>query len=295
MSENKRYYWLKLNEGFFEDDTISWIEEQENGKAYCLFYLKLCLKSLKTDGLLIRNVGELLIPYDAKKLAEMTNTDIDTVMVAMELFKRIGLIQIGDTGEIFLPQLAELVGSETDSARAMRARRTREKLSDHNVSKMLSQCSEMLREKELEINIDIEQEKDTDIEKERETTTGTEEELDFTTVLCGQIMTTAEEMGKAADYIGRAVRQFWKRDAAEDDVERGFAKCCTMSRQYEQDIGMFDEDKGLMLTCAMSLAAEKGERACNWYYVYAIYANWERLGLHDICAVNQHELERSQR
>ena len=31
---NKKYYWLKLKEDFFEEDTISWIEEQENGKEY---------------------------------------------------------------------------------------------------------------------------------------------------------------------------------------------------------------------------------------------------------------------
>ncbi|MCU9815866.1 phage replisome organizer N-terminal domain-containing protein [Paraclostridium sp. AKS73] len=86
---NKKYYWLKLKEDFFEEDAISWIEEQENGKDYCLFYLKLCLKSLKTNGLLIRNVGSMLVPYDIKTLARVTNTEPDTVRVAMELFKKL--------------------------------------------------------------------------------------------------------------------------------------------------------------------------------------------------------------
>ena len=53
---NKKYFWLKLKEDFFEEDTISWIEEQQNGKEYSLFYLKLCLKSLKTNGILFGNV-----------------------------------------------------------------------------------------------------------------------------------------------------------------------------------------------------------------------------------------------
>ena len=64
MSESKKYYWLKLKSDFFDDDTIKFIEEQENGIKYSNFYLKLCLKSLKTDGKLIRLVGETLIPYD---------------------------------------------------------------------------------------------------------------------------------------------------------------------------------------------------------------------------------------
>ena len=64
---SKKYYWLKLKEDFFEQDAIDWLEEQEKGKEYCLFYLKLCLKSLRTNGILIRTVGQLLVPYDAKK------------------------------------------------------------------------------------------------------------------------------------------------------------------------------------------------------------------------------------
>ena len=32
MAETKRYYWIKLKEDFFQDDAISWIEEQKDGK-----------------------------------------------------------------------------------------------------------------------------------------------------------------------------------------------------------------------------------------------------------------------
>ena len=164
---NKRYYWLKLKEDFFEEDTISWIEDQPNGKEYSLFYLKLCLKSLKTDGILVRNVGEMLIPYDTKTLSKITNTDIDTVMVAMELFKSIGLIQIFDNGEIFLTQLKNMVGSETDKAELMRKKRAKDKLieSKHNgngniVTKELPNCyTEKEKEKEKEKELDLEKER----------------------------------------------------------------------------------------------------------------------------------------
>lgn len=119
----RRYYWLKLKEDFFDDDTIAWIEEQENGKEYCLFYLKLCLKALKTNGALIRCVGDVVIPYDIKKLAEITHTDFDTAMVAVKLFERIGLVQTLENGELFLSKLNELVGSETNKAALMRRKR----------------------------------------------------------------------------------------------------------------------------------------------------------------------------
>lgn len=124
--QKKRYYWLKLKEDFFEEDTIEWLEEQPNGKEYCLFYLKLCLKSLKTEGLLVRNVGNMMIPYDPESLAKLTNSSADTVKVAMDLFQKIGLIQMLDDGEIYINQLNELVGSETEAAKQKRLQRAKD-------------------------------------------------------------------------------------------------------------------------------------------------------------------------
>ena len=149
--QKKRYYWLKLKEDFFEEDTIEWLEEQPNGKEYCLFYLKLCLKSLKTEGLLVRNVGNLMIPYDPESLARLTNSNADTVKVAMDLFNKIGLIKILDGGEIFMNQLSELVGSETESARQKRIQRARED-NVHALSGKGRLEKELEKEKELEID-----------------------------------------------------------------------------------------------------------------------------------------------
>lgn len=154
--QKKRYYWLKLKENFFEEDTIEWLEEQPNGKEYCLFYLKLCLKSLKTEGMLVRNVGNMMIPYDPESLAKLTNSSADTVKVAMDLFHKIGLIQIMDGGEIYLSQLNELVGSETEYAIQKRLQRVKE----DNVQKLSGKCRlEIELEKELEKELDIDKEK----------------------------------------------------------------------------------------------------------------------------------------
>ena len=158
---NKKYYWLKLKEDFFEEDAISWIEEQEKGKEYCLFYLKLCLKSLKTNGLLIRNVGSMLVPYDAKTLAKVTSTDIDTVKVAMDIFTKIGLVQILENGEIFISQLQSMVGSETKWAEKKRLQRQKR----DNVLMLSGQCP---IEIEKDIDIEKEIEKDIDIHKDKE-------------------------------------------------------------------------------------------------------------------------------
>lgn len=156
MSESKKYYWLKLKSDFFDDDTIKFIEEQENGIKYSNFYLKLCLKSLKTDGKLIRLVGETLIPYDINSLSKLTGVEFDTVRSAMQLFESIGLIKVLESGEIYLSQIDELIGSETDKAQMMRRLRAERKLDGNNVTQMLP-------EKEIDIEKEKEIKKETDV------------------------------------------------------------------------------------------------------------------------------------
>lgn len=142
-NDSQRFYWLKLKEDFFDDEAIEWLEEQENGSMYALFYLKLCLKALKNDGMLIRHVGTMLIPYDTAKLAEITRTNKDTVIVALELMKKIGLVEIRDDGAIYMAKLGEMVGSETKAAARMRKmREERKKLAGrNNVTPLLQTCA----------------------------------------------------------------------------------------------------------------------------------------------------------
>ncbi len=116
-NKETKFFWLQLKEDFFEEDAIQWLEEQKpNGRDYAYFYLKLCLKSLRTNGILMRNVGEILIPYDNRKLAELTRMDFDTITVAMELLKRIGLVKVLENGEIYCTQIANMIGEKSIGA-----------------------------------------------------------------------------------------------------------------------------------------------------------------------------------
>lgn len=122
--QNKRYYWLKLKNDFFEGDEINWLEEQENGAVYILFYLKLCLRSLRSDGVLMRRVGKIEIPYDTKKLAEITGTPLPAAETAMALLTSAGLVEVQENGALFMPQMEDMTGSETERAAIMRKYRT---------------------------------------------------------------------------------------------------------------------------------------------------------------------------
>ena len=169
MSKPKTYYWLKLKDGFFDDDTIAFIEEQENGIAYSNFYLKLSLKAIKTEGRLMRLVGNTMIPYDIKSIAKLTNVPVDTVAVAMRLFEQIGLVERLETGEIYISQINEMIGKETDKAALMRRKRAESKLLGNNVTPALPDVTKPLPECYTEIEIrDRDKRLEIDIEKERE-------------------------------------------------------------------------------------------------------------------------------
>lgn len=124
-SDKKRYYWLKLPIDFFDSDAIKWIEEQDNGILYSNFYLKLLLKSVNDNGILIRRVGDMLIPYDIPHLAELTGVNIDTVAVALKFLAKAKLICFVE-GELHMVELPSMVGSETLGAKKKRDYRIRQ-------------------------------------------------------------------------------------------------------------------------------------------------------------------------
>ena len=132
MSEAKRFYWLKLDRNFFKRHDIRIIEALDNGKGkeYVLFYLKLLVESIDHDGALRFSQA---IPYDEQMLSVVTNTDLEIVGQAIEIFKRYGLMEIEEDGTIFMTGLPNMVGSEADST--ARVRKYRE-----NIKKAL-QCN----------------------------------------------------------------------------------------------------------------------------------------------------------
>lgn len=186
--QNKRYYWLKLKNDFFEGDEINWLEEQENGAVYILFYLKLCLRSLRSDGVLMRRVGKMEIPYDTKKLAEITGTPLPAAETAMALLTSAGLVEVQENGALFMPQMEDMTGSETERAAIMRKYRTpktekenhsedsdREievQSSNHNVITMLPEPNHnvitSLPETDHIVDTEIEKELESELESETE-------------------------------------------------------------------------------------------------------------------------------
>ena len=129
MAESKKFWYIQLNVNFFDDDRIDWLCEQNNGYAYVVLYLKLCLKTANNNGILTRQIGDMIIPYNVDKIAEVTNINVDIVRVALELYKRIGLVYEADENCNFmrLPEVPGMVGYTTQAAIEKAKQRERKK------------------------------------------------------------------------------------------------------------------------------------------------------------------------
>ena len=87
MSDNRKYYYLKLKESYFDDDAIVLLESMPDGILYSNILLKLYLKSLKNGGKLQLDEN---IPYTAQMIATLTRQQVGTVERAFAVMSELG-------------------------------------------------------------------------------------------------------------------------------------------------------------------------------------------------------------
>lgn len=124
MATGKRYYWIKLKDSFMTSDAVDFLMSQPDGANYVILYQILCLKTINTGGKLERHIGEIIIPYDEAKIQRDAKWfSIDTVRVALNLYKNLGLVYEDQNGTLTLSDYGNIVGSETDWAAQKKAQR----------------------------------------------------------------------------------------------------------------------------------------------------------------------------
>lgn len=162
MSDNKKYYYLRLKDNFFDSDELKILESMKDGYLYSNILLKLYLRSLKNDGKLVVNDR---IPYNAEMLASVTGHQVGTIKQALSMFKELGLIEILENGAIYMLDIQNFIGK--GSTEADRQRLYDRRISDERKQKKLTQSrnlEEILEKSTQEIEIELE--KDIEIEKE---------------------------------------------------------------------------------------------------------------------------------
>ena len=163
MSDNRKYYYLKLKENYFDDDSIVLLESMQDGVLYSNILLKLYLKSLKHGGRLQLDED---IPYTAQMIATITRQQIGTVERALQIFLKLGLVEVLDSGTFYMSNIELLIGQSSTEAERKRAARLQNKAlsAPRTNGGHLSD----IRPPETEIEL----EKEIEIEKEREGETG---------------------------------------------------------------------------------------------------------------------------
>ena len=149
----KRYYWLKLQDGFFTSKRIKKLRKLAGGDTFTIIYLKMQLLAMKTDGFL-KWTG--LEDDFASELALDLDEDPENVKVTLAYLISCGLVETSDNISFYLPWAVENTGSETAAAKRMRDMRER-----NNVTPMLRDSyGEKEIEKEKELEIELEKDKD---------------------------------------------------------------------------------------------------------------------------------------
>lgn len=145
MATGKRYYWIKLKTSFMTSDAVDFLMGEKDGANYVVLYQMLCLKTINTGGKLERQIGEIIVPYDEAKIQRDCKWfSIDTIHVALNLYKKLGLIYVDNNGVLCLTGHADLIGSETDYAGQKRQQRlgkeTFQSLPEAGVDNTMDNC-----------------------------------------------------------------------------------------------------------------------------------------------------------
>ena len=186
MAENKKYYYLKLKDTFFDSEEMKILESMDNGILYQNLYLKICLISLKSNGALL---FKDMIPYNLDMIATITRINKDVVRTGLNVFKQLGLITIADNETIYMSDIQTLIGkASTESDRVSKYKKKldtikiEEEASNNFVENYKNDCSNFVEEQEENCNNSVEKlqknyglvtpereiEKELELEKERE-------------------------------------------------------------------------------------------------------------------------------
>lgn len=154
----KRFFWLKLRETFFNETYIKAMRTFKNGDSLVLTYLEMALYSLKSNGVIER--GELT-PSLADEISIAINEPVVRVKKTIEMLTKARVAEL-DGDRLYLTEMMKLMGSESTSAERMRRLRTRK-------SEELppSQCDTALTSpvtKSVTTEIELEKEKESEID-----------------------------------------------------------------------------------------------------------------------------------
>ena len=152
MADNKKYYYLKLKDNFYDSEQLIILQNMQDGYLYSDILMKLYLRSLKNEGKLMFNN---MIPYTPQVLAQVVRHQVGTVEKALKIFQDLGLIEILDNGAIYMMDIQNFIGKSSTEADRIRNFRKQIAIENKDFVQMYNKSTpEIEIEKEIELEID---------------------------------------------------------------------------------------------------------------------------------------------
>ena len=118
----KRYYWLKLKETFFEEMYIKALRRQPQGDSLVIAYLKMQLRTLKTNG--VFTYGGFL-PDSAAELALAIDEPEEIVKTTLEALIKFGVVERASNKDLLMIEMQKCIGSESSSTQRVKKMRAK--------------------------------------------------------------------------------------------------------------------------------------------------------------------------
>lgn len=154
MGDNKRYYWLKLKDDFFDRRKMKKLRKVAGGDTYTIIYLKLQLLSINNEGVIEFEGTDEDIYH---QLALDIDEEIDDIKMTLAFCNANDLIEYVND-DVFLNEVPALIGSETASTRRSRKHRRKQRALQSNGQALQCNTNETKCNTEQEQDIEQEQE-----------------------------------------------------------------------------------------------------------------------------------------
>lgn len=254
-NKTKIYFWLKIDEHFFNNLVIKNLRTIASGDSYVVIYMRMMLESLKDNGVIyFENTMDTIFEEIALKLGE----NVNDVKATIGYFTKHGLIQIDEAQNAEMVQVPAILAQETNMARYQREHRERKRQG----LTMSDQCQIVSKKGHTEIELELEKELEIELESEVE------------------VESEQDQKPNATDFD--FVTYYQSRIGALD----GF--------QFER-LNTFVTVDGFepeLLKIAIDKAADNGKR--NFSYIQAILKSWAQNGIKTVVQQEEEQRQRDE-
>lgn len=255
-TKTKIYFWLKIDEHFFNNLVIKNLRTIASGDSYVVIYIRMMLESLKDNGVIyFENTMDTIFEEIALKLGE----NVNDVKATIGYFTKHGLIQIDESQNAEMVQVPAILAQETNMARYQREHRERKRqgltMSDRCQTVSKNGHTEIELEKEIEIELEIESEVEVESEQDQKPNAATD--FDFVTYYQSRI-------GALDGFQFERLNTFVTFDGFEPEL----------------------------LKIAIDKAADNGKR--NFSYIQAILKSWAQNGIKTVVQQEEEQRQRDE-